>query len=449
MKITKFIKKAALAIGLPVAAIAFAAGVVSAQSTGITGPQFNIHNNVDGVGSESDFLRIRKTDGTKVNTIEACEGEVTFWFYVHNGQSTLNNGENYDGVGVAKNTRIKLQPLPTTYGKNHTFTGTVMADNAASVTDTANITCGSEDVKVEYEAIQQFYRYDPNATEGYELKGDITSDAGAQIGFPGGIYPGCWEYRTIVLVKVKIVKKPVVPEVSMKCVIADPKRLTRTKYEVTATAEIENTEVTNYTFTTKNSEGKVVDTKSVDTNALSQNYVVEQTTPGKYTVKAEITTKDGKADGNCETEFTVEEEPKTPIYSCDMFTLAFVDRKATVSFVPNAKNGATFENALISFNADGKVQKEITTDNVNSEGKVVETYTYTAGSKNTEVIAKVRFNVPEKGIQEVTCKESKVLGVTTPPTTTPKTGAGDVFGILTLVAAAGAFLHRKFTLGRN
>jgi len=253
-------------------------------------------------------------------------------------------------------------------------------------------------------------------------------------------------------VKVTIKEEPVVAK---QCVLADPRRITRNKYEITANATVQNTTVQSYTFTVKNSANAVVDTKVFNTSALSQVYNFEQATPGTYTVSAVIMTADGQAEGECVKTITVEEEPKTPAYSCDMFTLSFVDRKANVSFKPVALNGATFKDAVIKYNADGGNRETVTTNAVNAEGKVVSSYTFASTAKNVEAVATVRFNVPDNGkvvVKDVQCRDSKVLGakvVTTPPTTLPKTGAGSVAGLMALVTVAGAIAHRQFTLKRN
>lgn len=142
-----------------------------------------------------------------------------------------------------------------------------------------------------------------------------------------------------------------------------------------------------------------------------------------------------------------------------MFTLSFVDRKANVSFKPVALNGATFKDAVIKYNADGKTVETVTTNALNTDGKVTSSYTFAKEAKNVEAVATVRFNVPENGktvVKDVLCRESKVLGVKTPPTvvkpkptTLPKTGAGDIAGLLAVVTVAGAFAHRQYTLKRN
>ncbi len=449
-----FRKRNALIFALPLVALIAWAGVAGATSTGISGPMFNVHTGVDyGIDNESDFLRIRKSDGTKVNTIEACSGELNLWFYVHNGQSSLNNSVDNSGaptatnqgVGVATNTRVSIRPLPTTYGKSQTLTGKITADNADTVTDTASITCASDDIKVEYESIEQLYLYNPTLEAGYALSGDITSEAGAQLGFAGGRMPGCWDYRTIILVKVKITKKP--PVVKL-CVLADPNKISRTKYDLTANVTATNTTVQSYTFTVKNSANVVVDTKVFNTSALSQTYNFEQATPGTYTVKAVVMTADGQAEGDCVKTVTVEEEPKTPAYSCDLFTLTFVDRKATVSFKPTAINGPTFKDATIQYIADGVVRNTVTTSVLNGEGKVVSTYTFAQSDKNVEAKATVRFNVTENNqvvVKEVQCAKQGVLGVTT----IPNTGAGSVAGLMTAVTVVGAVAHRKLTLRKN
>jgi hypothetical protein len=296
-----------------------------------------------------------------------------------------------------------------------------------------------------------------NSQGNIPLSNDVFTSNGTLIGFTGtnGVLPACWEYVTIVYAKV-VVKKPVEPVVKKVCVIADVKKLSRTSYQITAKAEVENAKVQNYKFTTKNSSGSTVDSKSIDTNALSQSYIVEQKTPGTYEVKAVITTDKGVASGDCSTTFTVEKEPTTPTYSCDYPDFVLKDRKATFSFVPTATNGASFRDAEVKFEADGSVKETVTTDKVNSDGKVVTTYTYASDAKNVRAVATLRFTIgtgKDSYTKTAQCERGDVLGVstTTPPTTTlPDTGAGSTVAIiLVAVTALGAYAHRAFTLKRQ
>ncbi len=212
---TKLFTRVGLALATITTALLFTVGV-QAQST--YDPYFNTYTGVDGVGNEADFLRIKQADGTKVDTIEQCSGDVTLWMYVHNNSPDQNNDNpatpgTLDGVGVAKNTRVKVS-IPGDTTNNHTITGQISADNArATVTDTTSITCAGKKVKLEYVSTDPVFTTAPG---GYTLKGSIVSAEGAQLGYNGGILPGCWNYRAWITLKVRIV--PEVPPVqSLSC----------------------------------------------------------------------------------------------------------------------------------------------------------------------------------------------------------------------------------------
>lgn len=448
---TKF-KNIILASAIATLGVLFAATSIGSSAPSDTIPEFNaLDGVVGGVGDESDFVRVRKT-GTQdpfINSVDtACEDgdEVSIQVYIHNSSNNNANGANLDGPVVARDTRLSL-----TNGGD-TVDGRISASNAASVMDSAIVTCNGQEVDFDFVSGSAVIK---TAVQDYvALSDNVFTSAGTPIGYAGqdGTFPACYEYRAWVYAKV-VIKKKEEPVVKKQCVLADPKRITRNKYEITANAVVQNTTVQSYTFTTKNASGAVVDTKVFNTTALSQTYNFEQATPGTYTVSAVIMTANGQAEGECVKTVKVEEEPKTPAYSCDMFTLSFVDRKANVSFKPVALNGATFKDASIKYNADGKTVETVTTNALNSEGKVVSSYTFASTAKNVEAVATVRFNVPEAGkvvVKDVLCRESKVLGVTTtPPTTLPKTGAGSVAGLMALVTVAGAIAHRQLTLKRN
>lgn len=414
-------------------------------------PIFNPYDNVAGQGDESDFVRVRKTGTQNAfsnNVNDACvDGqEVSVQVYIHNGASQDYNGTNFDGTAVARDTKLALTK------SSNNVNGKLSASNAPSLMDSANITCNGQPVEFEYvlgSALQT------NSQGNVPISNNVFSSNGTLIGFEGanGTLPACWEYVTIVYAKV-VIKKPAEPVVKKQCVIADVKKLSRTSYQITANAEVQNATVTNYKFTTKNSSGSTVDTKSVDTNALSQSYTVEQTTPGTYEVKAVITTDKGVAAGDCSTTFTVEKEPTTPSWSCDYPKLVLNDRKATFSFVPTASNGASFKDATVKFEADGSVKETVTTDKVNSEGQVVTSYTYANDAENVRAVASVRFTIgsgKDAYTETVQCEGQDVLGTSTPPTTTlPDTGAGSVvMFMLAGIAAAGTYAHRALTLKRQ
>ncbi len=183
------------------------AATVSAQTIS---PHFNVYDDVSGIGDESDFVRIGNKDGG--NTAEACtEGQVVdLWLYVHNGSAETGNGENYDGPAVATNTKIKFNVEQGAYKNSHEVSAVISADNAASVTDSASITCGGEAVALQYVGLKSFTTTNPDK-ENYTLDGDPIN--GASLGFDGKV-PGCWQYRASMVVSVKVVKKPVTPPVT-------------------------------------------------------------------------------------------------------------------------------------------------------------------------------------------------------------------------------------------
>lgn len=188
-----------LAVTAVTSVIGFSA--VTAQSA-IT-PHFNTYNDVDGIGSESDFLRIG-VDGSGGNTIEACEdGQVIdLWFYVHNGAASSLNEADLSGEGVARNTVVDLDI------NNTTVKARITADNAAKVTDTISVTCGDGDISLEYVGLSDFATTAvTDATLGeYKLRGDGNLMNGEQIGYTGGVVPGCWEYRGRINAQVKVVR---------------------------------------------------------------------------------------------------------------------------------------------------------------------------------------------------------------------------------------------------
>lgn len=180
-------------------------------------PVFNWHTNVSGVGDEHDFLRIGQNAAEGVNTKEICQdgAEVVFWFYIHNSAEEQFNGNNFDGPGVAHNAKVKVNVPQNQLGNSHAISAAISADNAATVTDNATITCGSKKIKLEYAGVTAFNPVTPtNALGNYTLGGDPIN--GASLGYPGGTVPGCWDFRSRINFKVivhveadKPVEKPV------------------------------------------------------------------------------------------------------------------------------------------------------------------------------------------------------------------------------------------------
>ena len=198
---------------LMVAGLALA--VVGAQPSAATvQPIFNAYEGVSlhyGTGSESDFLRLGKL-GEQGNTIEACtNGQVIdLWMYVHNSKSARQNGTDFDGPGVANNTRVRFAVNQDAPGHLHQLVATIDSDETNAISDNVSIRCRDHAIKVKYKAMTYFGSAAPTATgfDAYDLRGDMLSGAllGYQKGSRKGIVPGCWEYRSRINMQVEIVK---------------------------------------------------------------------------------------------------------------------------------------------------------------------------------------------------------------------------------------------------
>jgi hypothetical protein len=174
----------------------FSVTVLGYKASAEVKPYFNYYHAVDGVGDEADFLRIGKTAAEGKNTLEACEEgtAVDFWFYIHNGSEPEFNGTNFDGDGVAHNTRLNLSVPQNQKSHSHQIAASISADRADTVHDTATITCGSKNITLEYKGVTDFSTTaSTNVLGEYKLGGDPIN--GASLGYPGGVVPGCWDFR--------------------------------------------------------------------------------------------------------------------------------------------------------------------------------------------------------------------------------------------------------------
>lgn len=100
---------------------------------------------------------------------------------------------------------------------------------------------------------------------------------------------------------------------SAACKSLSVTKLERTKFRFNAQATVKDgAKVRGYTFqVTKN--GKVIDTKRVNSTKLSATYAYTQTKAGSYKVRLTAHTSEGNKSGsNCIKEFTVKETPKKP-----------------------------------------------------------------------------------------------------------------------------------------
>jgi LPXTG-motif cell wall-anchored protein len=136
------------------------------------------------------------------------------------------------------------------------------------------------------------------------------------------------------------------PKVSLACVDLSVSKIDRTHYDFTVTGSAQNATITGYTFTAKDSNSKVVDTKTVSTSATSAVYHFNQEA-GTYTVSAQLNTDHGNATSDkCVKQITVESVPTTP--STPATTLPNTGAGDVVGIFAGASAAGTAAHAIVT-----------------------------------------------------------------------------------------------------
>lgn len=177
----------------------------------LTGPVFNSFINTPSYGDERAFVDARRSDQTSGDDIyknvlpDVTEGskEVVVRMYVHNN---ANQSTNESGLGVAKNTKVRVS-VPTGTSQALRTRGYVTADNAAMVEDTVDFTANKE-FSVSYVPGSATLYDNDNFKNGVQLADSIVT-TGAPIGSDklDGNLKGCFEYEAVVELKLKVTPK--------------------------------------------------------------------------------------------------------------------------------------------------------------------------------------------------------------------------------------------------
>lgn len=439
----------------------------------IANPVFNTYNNVpNGINNEADFVRIRPSTGdptdngtngaknmlytNKLAVPCAVGAKYDVRTYIHNGaDDDLNN--NGAGSAVAHGVRLAMSAPLGQSGTTFKFASTISASNAASVSDDATLLCDNsvqlklipQTVKV-YSKVLGYNTLPNSAVNG-------TTTIGTNVLGSGDVW-ACWNSVMIVVYSVEVVEAP---QPVKKCDSLTAVAIADRKYRFTVNATAQNgATISEYQFNF--GDGK---TATSATNTIEHDYTAE----GNYTITASVKFMvNGQSfvvtGDNCVKQVTIEKEPETPVYTCDNFTLTLIrDRSYKYEIKATAKGGATIKGYEYNFGDNTEVVK--------SDKNTVEhtyakdgTYTSTAtvvfmvdgqekrvsGDNCKKTVSfehnKPMCDVPGKGHLPKDSPDCKVLGVTT---TLPKTGAGSIFGLMSVVTVAGSFLHRRMTLRRN
>lgn len=250
MKLSKFIKKVLITtVVAGVALVTLGAGTAhAAQIPYVPGqplpapgtPAFNIYTNVPyGIGDESDFVRLRSSNGdptvpaVDANFVDpyndACNVGSMYDIrtYVHNGADPTGN-DNGNGVAVAHNVQLAMTAPLNTTKKNFTFRSTISASNASTVTDTGTLNCGSNvQLKLVPHTVHVYSR-----SLGWKQASDSavngTMALGSESQGSGDVW-ACWDERIVVVYTVKVVAAPQAPVYT--CDLLSVTKLDNRKYK--------------------------------------------------------------------------------------------------------------------------------------------------------------------------------------------------------------------------
>jgi hypothetical protein len=182
-------------------------------------PVFNNICGVPGVGNESDFVRIRQdvsgNDTNNNNNPAYTTGTLTsqcssgtkydVWNYLHNDAYSQDNS-NGTGSAVAHNVVSTMTAPVGTKGTSFMFSDQVIASNAASVSDSANLNCSGNNVSLSLVPGTVNIFSAPYGSAWKNLP-DATINNPLQLGSPNfgsGTMWGCWEYRMVVVYQVTV-----------------------------------------------------------------------------------------------------------------------------------------------------------------------------------------------------------------------------------------------------
>ena len=280
MSMKTIIKKAAVALTVICASVAIIGGgqASAAQIPYVPGqplpslktPVFNTYTDVPfGVGNEADFVRVRPSTGSVtdngttgqrnslyVDTLNAACNVGDMYdvrTYIHNGADPDFNN-NGSGTAVAHNTTVAMSAPLSQNGTNFTFSSTISASNAASVSDTGRLNCGGKNVRLQLvpQSVKVYSK-----TLGWRGVSDSAVNGSTKVGthtFGSGDVWGCWDERVLVAYTVKVVEVPQVPQASCDLLtvtaLGDRKYKFDVKYTATNGATFKSV-----SYTIKDSDG--------------------------------------------------------------------------------------------------------------------------------------------------------------------------------------------------
>jgi uncharacterized repeat protein (TIGR01451 family) len=457
---------------------------------------FNSFTNVPNVGDERNFFH-GKIAGAPDGFYDPMNGvrggdEILMRVYVHNGADPKHNAS---GQGVAKNTRVRVE-LPSGLNQAQTARAFVSADNAQPqvIEDTLSMT-GEYPVQLQYvsgSATIKTNFIDQKISDEVVNGGVLVGDDNVN-----GTMKGCFEYVALVTFKVKVVAPSYQLEKKVRLngtptftkeVSAKPGQ--KVDY-VLAFKNVGSTDLRNVVLGDKLPEGVTYVPNTTEWNSGHTNSKWEKSASNNITVggidvgayapngaayvrfTAQMPTEDKlkcgvnrlvntgyakpKDHGTIQDTATViiEKECKPqdkPTYECKLITVEQLGgRKVRVNVTPAFTGNVKVKNFEYNF---GDGSQPLVTDKNPVEYEYTKDGTY-------KIVVKINFTVngqAKDGVTSSTCESlvTYTSGKPVPPTPTPttpnelpRTGAGDVAGLIAAVTVAGAVSHRLVLARRN
>lgn len=475
-------------------------------------PRFNSYINTNVYGDERAFLDAKEcvvngpqcystgtSGGYRDNQPVQPGKEYIVRAYVHN---IANPSTNASGVGVAKNTRIRVE-IPDGQANGFTMQARISADNSIPkmVYDTVDLTNGNQAFNVEY-VPGSAYISNRSHPAGHQLSDDIVG-GGALLGddVMDGTYPGCFEYAAFVTIRVKVTapnlkvtKKVTNPGSTVWHESLDAKKGDTVSwlinYDVTGStanditirdqipAGLKLVPGSIMWFDPNRPAGQLLPDTALGAGGVNVgNYQAGSGGAIRFrtTVERELdecvikNVAYGRAtnipEQNDDARVVVEDcEPEQPIVSCDALNaLALGDRRFRYSVAYTAEN-ATLKTITYDFGDD--------TDNLVTDDTTVE-HTYAADGEYTtratlafDVDGEERIvtsdnclttvsaetpkdNCPIPGKEHLPKDSPKCKEVPETPRELPDTGAGSLVAIFTAVSAGATMAFRTVVSRRN
>lgn len=461
-----------------------------------TGPTFNSYINTPSYGDERNFVTVSQA-GQAVwrDEVVADPGEeVEFRVYIHNAAHESTNGTNFDGIGVARNTKVRFY-VPNEASHGIDVAGYVSADNATPrrVYDTAGVTSKSgQNVSLQYVPGSARLYNNGAFKAGTAVPDALVSDSGdgALIGWDAldGISPGCFEFDAVVIIKVKVVApklelKKTVSKVELPKLGDVKESITakrgetiswRIDYKNTGNARIDDVTVRDsipagltlvpgsikihdasrpngqqMPDTSLSSGGSNVGSYTPEGNGIIRFRTVINNDVKECEIKnvAFARAKD-VPEVKDDAKVIIEDcAPDKPVYRCDLIKAELVSgRKYKFTVNATALNGATIKQYRFNF---GDNTAEVVTDKNVVEHTFPEEGTFVIKSTvDFNVDGQVKSHTAKTCETTINTKKPPVTPPVTPPTQLPVTGAGDMIGMFVATTVAAGLAH-KFVWARR